>query len=168
VLESGSIFSLPSAPAGGAGDKSGDDNDNDNDNKSLDPPPQATRTNSSYSTASVSSTGSSVRERMAAFSRENSAKAACPACKKTVYPNDPQIVLDGVKYHKSCAKCEDCSCQITLSNFTKNKDLLLCKTHYFERFSKTNSYVGGDGFKHKNSAEIARGDSKGSIQGSGE
>jgi hypothetical protein len=51
---------------------------------------------------------------------------------------DPQINLDGSYFHKACAKCTDCGCQITLANFTKNESpeetVLLCKTHYFKRF----------------------------------
>lgn len=41
-------------------------------------------------------------------------------------------VLNGpqTRFHKSCAKCADCSTQITLSNFTKSSDnTLLCKVH---------------------------------------
>jgi hypothetical protein len=38
------------------------------------------------------------------------------------------------------AKCQDCKCQITLSNFHKSeeggKTLLLCKTHFFTRFNE--------------------------------
>ena len=60
---------------------------------------------------------------------------------------DPQLKLDGTTYHKSCAKCKDCDCSITLSNFTKCDDYLLCKTHYFKRFHEEGSYVGGDKFE---------------------
>lgn len=53
---------------------------------------------------------------------------------------DPQINLDGSIFHKHCAKCKDCNCQINLSNFNKSEtpDLtfLLCKTHYFQRFNE--------------------------------
>lgn len=78
----------------------------------------------------------------------------CKICKKSVYPMDPQINLDGSIFHKTCAKCADCSCQITLSNFTKNENdgvvTLLCKTHYFKRFHEQGSYLGGDKFQVKN------------------
>lgn len=64
--------------------------------------------------------------------------AKCKICKKSVYPMDPQINLDGSLFHKPCAKCSDCNCQITLSNFVKHETgdetILLCKTHYFKRF----------------------------------
>ena len=53
---------------------------------------------------------------------------------------DPYINLDGVIFHKPCAKCEDCNCQITISNFVKNEaadhTVLLCKTHYLKRFKE--------------------------------
>ena len=88
----------------------------------------ATRESSTSATSAVS-----LKDRMASFNNGSSASNSCGKCTKTVYPNDPQVVLDGTKYHKACAKCEDCSCQITIANFTKAKELLLCKTHYFER-----------------------------------
>jgi hypothetical protein len=74
----------------------------------------------------------------------------CPTCSKSVFPNDPQISLDGTKFHKACAKCADCSTQITLSNFTKAPDnTLLCKTHYFKRFREEGNYIGGEQFARK-------------------
>ena len=79
--------------------------------------------------------------------------AKCQACGKSIYPMDPQINLDGIKFHKECAKCADCKCQITISNFTKNESkdqtVLLCKTHYFKRFHEGGSYLGGENFKVK-------------------
>ena len=77
----------------------------------------------------------------------------CKACQKVVYINDPQMCFDGTLVHKSCAKCEDCNCQITLSNFAKDdspeKLTLLCKTHYFKRFREGGKYLGGDKFEKK-------------------
>ena len=72
----------------------------------------------------------------------------------SVYPADPQINLDGSLFHKSCAKCTDCKCQITLSNFAKNETTqsttLLCKTHYFQRFNEGGgNYVGGEKYHTK-------------------
>ena len=53
---------------------------------------------------------------------------------------DPHINLDGSLFHRSCAKCKDCLCQITLSNFNKHEiggyTYLLCKTHFFCRFNE--------------------------------
>ena len=61
-------------------------------------------------------------------------------CDKAVYRMDPYINLDGTIFHKPCAKCEDCNCQITISNFVKNEavdhTVLLCKTHYLKRFKE--------------------------------
>lgn len=82
----------------------------------------------------------------------------CKVCVKSVYPMDPQINLDGSIFHKACAKCEDCKCQITIANFTKyengDKVTLLCKTHYFKRFHEQGSYLGGDKFQVKNPRDL--------------
>ena len=88
----------------------------------------------------------SIQERMKKFNSGAGASNKCGTCAKSVYPADPQITLDGSKYHKACAKCQDCACQITLGNFTKTDDVLLCKTHYFQRFHTEGSYMGGDKF----------------------
>lgn len=73
----------------------------------------------------------------------------CADCNRSVYANDPQIVLDGVVYHKECAKCSDCRCQITIQNFTKSGTTLYCKTHYFKKFNEEGTYLGGDKYSHK-------------------
>jgi hypothetical protein len=82
----------------------------------------------------------------------------CKVCNKSVYPMDPQINLDGSLFHKPCAKCADCKCQISLSNFTKYDNgasiTLLCKTHYFKRFHEQGSYIGGDKFNVKNPRDL--------------
>jgi hypothetical protein len=71
---------------------------------------------------------------------------------------DPQIKLDGTALHKSCAKCDECKCQITLSNFAKHetgdKIILLCKTHYFRQFREGGAYLGGEKFAKKQNREI--------------
>lgn len=83
--------------------------------------------------------------------------AKCRVCTKSVYPMDPQINLDGSVFHKPCAKCADCGCQITIANFAKNdsgdQTLLLCRTHYFKRFHEGGSYLGGEKFQNKTSGE---------------
>jgi hypothetical protein len=91
----------------------------------------------------------SIQERMKAFGGGAGNQVKCAVCDKTVYPNDPQIALDGVNYHKECAKCSDCKCQITLANFCKFETTLFCKTHYFKRFSEEGSYLGGDKYAQK-------------------
>jgi hypothetical protein len=82
----------------------------------------------------------------------------CKICLKSVYPMDPQINLDGSLFHTSCAKCEDCKCQITISNFCKNENegkvTLLCKTHYFKRFHEGGAYIGGDKFQVKATRDV--------------
>eukprot|EP01038_Epipyxis_sp_PR26KG_P013400 gene13400-17968_t len=83
----------------------------------------------------------------------------CRICTKSVYPMDPQINLDGSIFHKPCAKCNDCNCQITISNFCKNESgdetTLLCKTHYFKRFHEGGAYLGGEKFQNKSARDIA-------------
>lgn len=82
----------------------------------------------------------------------------CRVCTKALYPMDPQINIDGTKFHRSCAKCADCSCQITISNFTKSEVdgalTLLCKVHYFKRFKEGGSYVGGEKFQVKSTRDV--------------
>eukprot|EP01038_Epipyxis_sp_PR26KG_P006422 gene6422-8839_t len=83
----------------------------------------------------------------------------CKICVKTVYPMDPQINLDGSIFHKPCAKCADCNCQITISNFCKNESgedtLLLCNVHYFKRFHEGGAYLGGEKFLNKSVRDMA-------------
>jgi len=99
-------------------------------------------------------TSSSLQDRMKKFGAGGAGSNRCAPCGKPVYFNDAQITLDGSKYHKECAKCQDCRCQITLRNFTKCDDVLLCKTHYFKRFHEENSYMGGDKFTKSASATV--------------
>ena len=74
--------------------------------------------------------------------------AKCQKCGKSVYPMDPQIKLDGDLYHQSCARCSECQCKITLSNFTKADGNLLCKIHYMQKFKESGGkYSGGAKYK---------------------
>jgi len=89
----------------------------------------------------------------------NKQMTGCKICSKSVYPVDPQINLDGSLFHKTCAKCADCSCQIGLDNFaavnSPEEFILLCKTHYSKRFSETGgSYPGGDKYAVKNTRDV--------------
>lgn len=93
---------------------------------------------------------------MRAFGGGAGNQVKCAVCDKTVYPNDPQISLDGVSYHKECAKCSDCKCQITLANFCKFETTLFCKTHYFKRFKEEGSYLGGDKYTQKSGVARAQ------------
>mmetsp|Transcript_8752 Transcript_8752/g.13071 ORF Transcript_8752/g.13071 Transcript_8752/m.13071 type:complete len:154 (+) Transcript_8752:100-561(+) len=90
----------------------------------------------------------------------------CKMCDKSVFPMDPQINLDGDIIHNTCAKCEDCKGQITLSNFVKNSSpqstLLLCKTHYMKRFHEQGQYLGGEKYGKKTEVEL-RGAGSGSV-----
>ncbi|CAK4085540.1 unnamed protein product [Aphanomyces euteiches] len=72
----------------------------------------------------------------------------CAACSKAVYYNDPKVNGKASHlYHKSCFKCSQCACQLTLNTFAYHGDTLLCKTHYMTYFRTTNSYGGEDKFK---------------------
>jgi len=93
----------------------------------------------------------------AVASIKNSTK--CKICGQSVYPMDPQVNLDGALFHSKCAKCADCKCQINISNFTKNTTgddtVLLCKTHYNQRFNEAGgSFLGGDKFQVKNARDV--------------
>ena len=64
----------------------------------------------------------------------------------------PTVNLDGVIFHKNCAKCNECNCQITLSNLgakdgSGEATVLLCKTHHLKRFHLMGSYIGGQKYK---------------------
>jgi hypothetical protein len=74
-----------------------------------------------------------------------------------------KLYSDGIAYHSSCAKCADCGCQITLSNFTKSGTTLLCKTHYFKRFHEEGSYLGGDKFENKAPRDLKNAESSGAA-----
>jgi hypothetical protein len=89
-----------------------------------------------------------VKERMKRFaSFSNTPK--CAICDRSVYANDPQIVLDGLSYHRACAKCNDCKCQITIENFTKSGTTLYCKTHYIKKFKEEGTILGSEKFTHQ-------------------
>lgn len=100
----------------------------------------------------------SITGNRASISRVVASSSKCKICSLSVYPMDPQINLDGSLFHKACAKCADCKCQISIANFTKNESaeatLLLCKTHYFNRFQTQGSYVGGEKFANKNARDV--------------
>jgi len=89
----------------------------------------------------------SVKDRLKMFGGGAGNRTLCAQCNKAVYPNDPQITLDGVVYHKQCAKCIECKCQITIQNFTKDGTTLYCKTHYFKKFREEGTYLGGEKYK---------------------
>ena len=78
----------------------------------------------------------------------------CGVCGTTVYPNDPQITVDGKKYLKSCFKCAEprCGKQLTISNYATSGNELLCKTHFMERFRREGQYAGGEQYTKQTSA----------------
>ena len=61
----------------------------------------------------------------------------CWVCAKSIYPNDPQWNFNG-KLHKHCAKCNDCSCTLSIATMHSNKDsegkaIIVCATHNASR-----------------------------------
>ena len=88
----------------------------------------------------------------------------CSICGDSVYSADPQINLDGKVFHRQCAKCFDCKCQITVDNFSKvegsgsgNSITLFCSTHYLKRFGESGgAYLDGDRFKVKAGRDVLK------------
>ena len=76
---------------------------------------------------------------------------ACHFCAKAVYAADPLLVLGRFKYHKICAKCDDCKTKITLFNCTAPSldGHLLCSVPFKARFQQEGRYRGGEQYKHK-------------------
>ena len=68
----------------------------------------------------------------------------CKACGKSVYFNDPKIVLGGNTYHSACATCDECGKKLSLSNFATSGERLLCKTHFKAEFSTSGGKYAGD------------------------
>jgi len=97
----------------------------------------------------LSEKAESVKDKLSKFGAGVNSANKCAVCTKSVYPNDPQLVLDGNKYHLGCAKCTDCQCQINTSNFTRDGSTLYCKTHYIKRFKEQGKFVGEDKFARK-------------------
>lgn len=73
----------------------------------------------------------------------------CGLCKATVYPHEPNLALDGRKFHSKCAKCADCGKNLSLTDFGKASDFIdgdmsvFCKRHYEERFLRSDSKYKG-------------------------
>jgi hypothetical protein len=89
-----------------------------------------------------------VKQKMKRFASFSSSPK-CATCDRSVYANDPQIVLDGLSYHRACAKCTECKCQITIENFTKSGTTLYCKTHYIKKFKEEGTILGSEKFTHQ-------------------
>lgn len=78
-----------------------------------------------------------------------SAGVKCGLCNGTVYPHEPNLALDGRKFHSKCAKCADCGKYLSLTDFGKASDFIdgdmsvFCKRHYEERFLRSDSKYKG-------------------------
>lgn len=53
---------------------------------------------------------------------------------------DDQLKMDSGCYHRSCAKCSECSAQLSLLNFSQLKGVLFCKPHFVARFKLRGKY----------------------------
>ena len=66
---------------------------------------------------------------------------SCAVCGKPLYPMDSQMKLDKVSIHSSCARCHECKCTVSLSNYAKSERngafVLLCQTHYMRQTYET-------------------------------
>lgn len=66
-------------------------------------------------------------------------KSKCPKCEETVYPMD-EAVIEGIKYHKSCLRCEVCKRIVTLGNYASLDGSLYCKPHFKQSFTLKGNY----------------------------
>ena len=66
---------------------------------------------------------------------------SCAVCGKPLYPMDSQMKLDKVSVHSSCARCHECKCTVSFSNYAKSERngafVLLCQTHYMRQTYET-------------------------------
>jgi cysteine/glycine-rich protein len=58
----------------------------------------------------------------------------CASCKKVVYHAEQVIGPGGIKYHKSCFKCSECSRFLDSRNLTDSKNVLFCKGCHGKNF----------------------------------
>lgn len=63
----------------------------------------------------------------------------CKYCSESVYPNE-KIDYDGVSYHTSCFKCQNCKSVLTLTAVAMISGDLYCKTCFKKIFLKEGRY----------------------------
>lgn len=71
--------------------------------------------------------------------RKDGPNKICPVCLKNVYVMDAQVKLDGCAFHKVCARCLECQCQVSLTNFASiETDVykVYCKAHFPDKDQK--------------------------------
>jgi hypothetical protein len=70
--------------------------------------------------------------------------AKCAICAKTVYAME-RMDADGMAFHKTCMKCEECNCTLKLGNYASLAGKYYCKTHYKQLFKLKGNYDDGFG-----------------------
>ncbi|KAG0333849.1 hypothetical protein BG004_000673 [Podila humilis] len=73
----------------------------------------------------------------------------CPRCQKTVYAAESALAPGGVKYHKLCLRCMECSKSLDSTNITDRQGEILCKTCYSKKYgAKGYGYGSGASMLH--------------------
>ncbi|KAL1569049.1 LIM domain-containing protein WLIM2b [Salvia divinorum] len=63
----------------------------------------------------------------------------CKCCDKTVHFVE-MMSVDGVPYHKSCFKCNQCNGRLSMSSYSAVDGELYCKPHYEQLFKESGNY----------------------------
>ncbi|XP_054808646.1 LIM domain-containing protein WLIM2b-like [Prosopis cineraria] len=64
----------------------------------------------------------------------------CSSCKKTVYPLERFVIMEGEFYHKSCFRCAQGGCFLSPSNYASLDGFLYCKHHFAQLFKEKGCY----------------------------
>ncbi|KAF9427411.1 Cysteine and glycine-rich protein 1 [Podila epigama] len=73
----------------------------------------------------------------------------CPRCQKTVYAAESALAPGGLKFHKLCLRCFECSKSLDSTNITDRQGEILCKTCYSKKYgAKGYGYGGGASMLH--------------------
>jgi len=70
--------------------------------------------------------------------------AKCSICGKTVYAME-RMDADGLSFHKTCMRCEECKCTLKLGNYASLQGRYYCKTHFKQLFKLKGNYDQGFG-----------------------
>jgi hypothetical protein len=70
--------------------------------------------------------------------------AKCAVCSKTVYAME-RMDADGMSFHKTCMKCQECNCTLKLGNYASLAGKYYCKTHFKQLFKLKGNYDQGFG-----------------------
>lgn len=65
----------------------------------------------------------------------------CEVCNEKIRPHHETVELEDNIFHKDCASCEECDCDLVADTFTQHRQgktlILLCKPHYSAKFPGT-------------------------------